>query len=172
VVNVLRYRRANARIRIFMFWYELGIRHRKGRGHATTENNVHKGFQDRYTSLNGCRYLPIISCAFQSPHPGNFGRKIACRLKANPRSFNVRSPRFFAGSGRSSRTPRMTVQGVGAVVAGSSIQSKALQRSLPHIRLSGTLSRRYIARRGACAMLSAIRGERRPPWWVRRCQVK
>jgi hypothetical protein len=30
----------------------------------------------------------------------------------------------------------MTVQGVGAVVAESSIQGKALQRSLPHIRLS------------------------------------
>jgi hypothetical protein len=57
----------------------------KGHGHATTEHGL-------YTSLSGCRYLPIISCAFQSPHPGNFGRQIACRLKANPRSFNVRSP--------------------------------------------------------------------------------
>jgi hypothetical protein len=41
---------------------------------------------------HGCRYLPIISRAFQSSHPGNSGRQIACRLKANPRSFNVRSP--------------------------------------------------------------------------------
>jgi hypothetical protein len=47
VVNVLRYRRADIRVRIFMFWYKLGIRHPKGHRHATTERGLHKEFQER-----------------------------------------------------------------------------------------------------------------------------
>jgi hypothetical protein len=48
--------------------------------------------------------------------------------------------------------------------------AKVKQRTFTLIRLSGTLSRRYIARRGACACLAQCRDERPPPR-VRRWQV-